>query len=158
HFIFNSVGTVEGRGVYLGSLDSPQVQKLFDSVSQAVYVPAGYLLFVRLGTLLAQRFDLSTARLTGEPIAIAENVNSDLPTSVGAFAFAGGVLAYRAGTASSARQLVWLDRSGKSVGMVGGPDRDAPFNPSISPDGQHAALDRQVNGNVDIWLLETTRG
>src|SRR5262249_19844581 len=102
HFVFNSIGNAEGRGVYLGSLDSPQVQKLFDAVSQAVYVPAGYLLFVRQEILLAQRFDLATFRLTGEPITIAENINSDLTISVAAVAFGGGILAYRAGTTSSA--------------------------------------------------------
>ena len=131
---------------------------MFDANTNAIYVPAGYLLFVREEILLAQRFDVSTLQLAGEPIVVAEKVSSDSLTYVGAFSSAAGLLAYRAGTASSARQLEWFDRSGKSAGVVGAADPNGPFNPSIAPDGQHVALDRQVSGNLDVWLLETTRG
>src|SRR4030095_903956 len=157
HFLFNSLGNVEGRGVYVGSIGTDVVQRLFDAESQAIYVPPGYLVFVRQETLLAQRFNPTTFQLDGEPIAIAENVVSDTSALVGAFSSGGGILAYRALTQSTARQLVWFDRSGKSVGTVGGPDRSYPSNPTISPDGQHLALDRQGNGNVDIWVWEITR-
>jgi Tol biopolymer transport system component len=131
---------------------------LFDADSQAIYSPAGYLLFVRQSVLLAQRFDLSTLRLSGEPIAVAENVTSDPAVLVGAFSYGGGILAYRAGTPSTGRQLMWFDRSGKPAGAVGSLDKANPFNPNLSPDGLTVALDRQVDGNTDIWLLDTTRG
>jgi Tol biopolymer transport system component len=42
--------------------------------------------------------------------------------------------------------------------MVGNADKNSLFNPNIAPDGQSVAFDRQVNGNTDVWLLETTRG
>ena len=158
HFIFNSNGNLEGRGVYLGSLDSTNVQRLLDADSQAIYIPTGYLLFIRQSILLAQRFDTSALRLSGEPIAIAENVSSDLAIVVGAFSYGGGILGYRAGTPSTGRQLLWFDRSGKAAGTVGSLDKNNPFNPNLSPDGLTVALDRQVNGNTDIWLMEIARG
>ena len=41
---------------------------------------------------------------------------------------------------------------------MGDPDSAGPMNPSISPDGRRVALHRNVNGNADIWLLETGTG
>jgi len=157
HFLFNTEGGTK-RGVYLGSLDSREVRLLFDADANTVYVPGGYVLFTRQGILIAQRLDLSTFQLTGQPITVAENIISDSTIFIGAFSSSTGILAYRAGTASSARQLVWFDRSGKSVGMVGNTDPNNPANPSLAPDGQHVALDRQVSRNTDVWLLETIRG
>jgi hypothetical protein len=40
-----------------GALDTREVEWLFDAESHAVYVPSGYLVFVRQGILLAQRFN-----------------------------------------------------------------------------------------------------
>jgi Tol biopolymer transport system component len=158
HFVFASLGNQGGQGLYLASLDSTQIQRLFDADSQAIFVPPGYLIFMRQGILLQQQFDLSTFRPSGEPIAIAENISSDLAILVGAFSYGGGILGYRAGTASSGRQLVWLDRSGKAVGSVGNLDKNNLFNPNLAPGGQSVAFNRQVSGNIDVWLLETTRG
>jgi Tol biopolymer transport system component len=30
--------------------------------------------------------------------------------------------------------------------------------PSLSPDGRHIALFREVSGNIDVWLIDTARG
>ena len=38
------------QGIYLGSLDSPAIQKLLPDLSSAVYAPPGYLVFVRDGS------------------------------------------------------------------------------------------------------------
>jgi Tol biopolymer transport system component len=46
----------------------------------------------------------------------------------------------------------------KQVGAAGAADGSSPFNPSLSPDGRRVAFDRIVNGNRDVWLIETTRG
>jgi dipeptidyl aminopeptidase/acylaminoacyl peptidase len=56
------------------------------------------------------------------------------------------------------RQFAWFDRAGTEIGKVGEPDSAAPLNPSLSPDARRVALDRTLNGNGDIWLLETARG
>src|SRR5262249_50654106 len=32
------------------------------------------------------------------------------------------------------------------------------WNPQLSPDGKRVAVDRTVNGNRDIWLIDATRG
>jgi dipeptidyl aminopeptidase/acylaminoacyl peptidase len=68
-----------------------------------------------------------------------------------------GVLAHRAGTGAS-RQLVWADRTGKTLGAIGQPDENALGNPELAPDGERAAISRSVQGNVDLWLVEVGRG
>jgi Tol biopolymer transport system component len=53
---------------------------------------------------------------------------------------------------------VWFDRSGKELERVGLPDSANPMSPSLSPDGRRVALTRAVDGNADVWLLDTVRG
>ena len=74
----------------------------------------------------------------------------------GVSASAEGVLAFRTGSASVERQFVWFDRSGKEIGTVGDADSEKLF-PSASPDLAQVAFFNRVNGNVDIWVLETRR-
>jgi Tol biopolymer transport system component len=49
-------------------------------------------------------------------------------------------------------------RAGNEIGKVGEPDSGRPFSPSLSRDEHQVALHRSVNGNVDIWLLDVSRG
>jgi len=74
----------------------------------------------------------------------------------GVSASAEGVLAFRTGSVSVERQFVWFDRSGKEIGTVGDADSEKLF-PSASPDLAYVAFFGRVNGNVDIWVLETRR-
>jgi len=77
--------------------------------------------------------------------------------NVGAFsASAAGDVVYRAG-ASTRRQLTWFDRSGKVVGVLGAVDENALNHPDLSPDGHRVAVDRNVQNNVDIWLMDGNR-
>ena len=67
-----------------------------------------------------------------------------------------GPVAYRANTGE--RQLRWVNRSGQTVSLLGGPDPQlSRADIVLSPDGRMAALSRLVNGNLDIWLMETAR-
>jgi hypothetical protein len=44
--------------------------------TRAIYVNPGYLLFVREGTLMAQRFNTSKLEITGDANPVAEQVDS----------------------------------------------------------------------------------
>ena len=66
HFLYHRAGKPEATGVYIGSLDvKPEQQSLKPlllSDRQAEYAPSptggpGWLLFLREGSLMAQRFD-----------------------------------------------------------------------------------------------------
>jgi len=65
------------QGIYLGSLDSPAIQKLLPDLSSAVYAPPGYLVFSREGRLMAAPFDLAAGRVTGTPAPIGGTVATD---------------------------------------------------------------------------------
>ncbi|MBI3264104.1 MAG: PD40 domain-containing protein, partial [Acidobacteria bacterium] len=156
HFVYFVRGT-QG-GVYLGALDAPEGHRLLEADANAVFTSPGYLLFVRQGTLFAHRFDPGRLVLAGDPVAVAERVTIDRRSAVAAVsASTSGIVAYRTGTGGGQRQLVWFDRSGKVLGAIGTPDGAGLSNPELSPDGTRVAVDRLVNGNRDVWLLETTR-
>ena len=113
--------------------------------------------FVVGGTLVARRLDLVGRALTGDPVSLADRVGVDGP-SVGGFAVsAAGPVAYRAG-GNAARQLTWFDRTGKAVGVAGEPDVNTLRYPELSPDGRRVAMDRTVQGNIDVWLRDLARG
>lgn len=155
-FLFYAQGSSEAAGIYLGSLDSPETKRLAAADTAGVYSPEGWLLFIRGGTLQAQRLDLGRGILTGDPVTVADPVAFD-SDNVGALSVsASGLVAYRAGGAGQ-RQLVWFDRSGKTMGTLGAPDANNLMAPSLSPDGRQAAVFRTVQGSANIWLLDATR-
>ena len=65
-------GARETPSIYVASLDSSEVTLLTRMPSRMVYAAPGYLLFVQDATLLAQAFDATTLRLTGEAMRIAD--------------------------------------------------------------------------------------
>jgi eukaryotic-like serine/threonine-protein kinase len=156
-FVFYSQGTPETAGIYLGSLDSSQTKRLSAADTTGVYSPDGWLLFIRGGTLLAQKMDIGLGELTGDPVTVADPVASDPTTDAGASSVsATGLIAYRYGRTSQ-RQLIWFDRSGKALGTLGAPDANNLNAPSLSPDGRRVAVHRTVQGSTNIWLLDETR-
>jgi serine/threonine protein kinase/Tol biopolymer transport system component len=158
HFLFYVRGSSDVRGVYLGDLDGAQPRRVLDADAAAEYTASGQLLFVRQATLLAQPFDFLRFKLTGNPIPVAEQVAaSGISSRAALSAAAAGPIVYHAGSALGHRQLVWFDRSGKAVGQFGEDDTGLS-NPSLSPDGRRVAVNRQSDGNTDIWLLDVGRG
>ncbi len=122
--------------------------------SAAVFAPPDLLLVVRQGVLMALRFDPARAVVSGDPVAIAQNVGAQTTIERAAFTVsATGVLAHRPG-GGQRRQLVWMDRVGRMVGTVGGPDDAALANPALAADGQRVGVARGVQGNLDVWLLD----
>ena len=147
-FLFVVIGTADTAGIYLGALDGSTATRLTPSGGSGQYLPSGFLVWVRAGTLVAQRLDLSQAALTGEPVTLADGVAA---VSVAAT----GLVAYR-DLAGSPRQLTWVDRSGTVRGTVGDPDPSLS-NPRVSSIGRRIVVERTVQGNTDLWLLDGTR-
>ena len=56
-FLFYAVGQADAQGIYLGSLDAPETKRLTAADTAGLYVPPGWLLYIRQGTLVARRFD-----------------------------------------------------------------------------------------------------
>ena len=116
------------------------------------------LLFIRQGTLVAQRFDLSRGEVSGDSISVgADPVGFDSNFNFGVFSFRNRFGGVSHGSSSERRQLVWFDRNGKTLGTVGGPDDNRISFPQISPDGHRVAVYRLVQDNTDAWILDGAR-
>jgi dipeptidyl aminopeptidase/acylaminoacyl peptidase len=145
--------------VSVGSIDSLDSQKLLDADSNAVYAEQGgqgYVLFLRGSSLMAQAFDATQLRATGEAVMVADPVQESPITAGGSFsASANGVLAYSGGSPLKS-QLVWFDRRGVQS-SVGDPAEFYRLN--LSPDGTVAlASETDQSHNLDLWLYDTKRG
>ncbi len=135
----------EGAGIHLGSLDGGQPVRLTPDTGPFEFLPDGWLLRAKAGALLAQRLDVDNAKLVGDPVPMAEGVSE---VSVAAT----GLLAYRS-PAASTRQLVWRDRAGAQLEVLGEPD-PTYFGPSVSPDGRTVGVSRRAQGNSNVWVLD----
>ena len=153
-FLFFTAGDAAVRGVYVGSLDSAETTRLVASDSQGAYLPPGWLLFVRQGALLAQRFDVSRRFVDGEAITIADAVRSDPMTGGAAVSTSGTtVFAYRSGR-GSVTQLTWFDRSGRPTGRFSSLEDADVSNIALSPDGHRVAVERAVQNGSALWVLD----
>jgi Tol biopolymer transport system component len=163
HFLYTArSGDVQKARIYADRTDAkPGVKARKEIVaadSNAVYA-AGYLLFVRERTLMAQPFDTSKLETTGEAVPIAEQVDYFSQQGLGHFSVStNGTLVLSSGAGGgNKKQLTWFDRSGKAGGSVGMP-ADIGWA-RISPDGSTVAADRaDETGGHDIWLHDLARG
>jgi eukaryotic-like serine/threonine-protein kinase len=171
HFLyFSRTVNPEAAGIYLATLDSTERKRLAATNQGGAYAPPaagsqnGHLLFLREGTLMALPLDARRFEPAGEPFPLAEQVGSILATGFFSVS-ANGVLAYRNGPAAVGfgSQLVWFDRQGKSLGVLG-PPGDYARGPAISPDGNRVAVDQLDTGTAgnrdvrDVWVLDVARG
>ena len=155
-FIFYAAGQAGTQGIYLSSLDTADTKQLVATTGAGAYAPPGWLLFIRQSTFVAQRFDPAHGTLTGDPVTVADPVGQDQFGASAVSASAAGPVMYRA-AGTSQRQLAWFDRSGNALGTLGRPDDNRLIAPAVSPDGRRVAVHRAVQGNTDVWLIDTIR-
>ena len=125
--------------------------------SVAVYAPPAWLLWVEEGVLVAQRFDPARAVVSGEPIPVVHDVGLDEGV-YGARLRCRRPACSRIGPAvGERRQLTWVDRAGVTRGTVGRPDENGLSGAELAPDGKRVAVMRTVQGNTDVFLIDTGR-
>jgi Tol biopolymer transport system component len=154
HFLFYVARGNQPQGMYVGELGSVEIRRVLESRSPAVY-GAGHLWFVRDGTLVAQAFDPGRTEIGGAATNVADGVGSGL-IAPAVSAASDGPIAYRALAGPSRRELIWFDRAGTQLGTAG-TDGALASNPNLSPNGQWLALQRTVNENIDLWLIDLRR-
>jgi Tol biopolymer transport system component len=141
-------------------LDTGKSTTVVRENSEGRYAAPGYLLFVREGNLMAQPFEASSAKTTGEAVPIAERVRFTAPRWSGNFsASETGRLVFHSGIMGRKTQLTWFDLDGKELGKVGEPGTVATTE--ISPDGTRAATTVQGGpaGTIpEVWIYDLSRG
>ena len=168
HFLYMRGAPVGKRGIYLGDVEAaPEAQSTEMLVStdysfavmQARGAAQPLVLYLRDTTLLAQPFDMSALKLTGEPRPIAEQVAGISDAATGQFSVSDtGTLVYRMAIENK-RQLTWYSREGN---LVGRPGEAAPYGTmKVAPDGSKAVvvqIDPRQRNNSDLWVVDLTSG
>jgi len=145
-------------GIFTGSLDSSEIKQVAPmAAARAVYAKGGYLLYPREGSLVAQSFDETSLKLTGEPAVLVDRLPYFDKTGWAEFSVSDtGVLAYM--TESPKTRLVWLDRAGRETGQVG--EAGDIYEVRIAPDGQRAVVniaDPGTSSGGDLWIQDLSR-
>jgi Tol biopolymer transport system component len=138
-------------------LDSRKQKILIENGQNAFYSPTGHVVFARGTTIMAAPFDPSELAVTGEPVAMIENVRHPNTLTAADFALsASGTLIYVPGTGETTERfaVVWVDRGGKSLGRAIDEPVDNPRDPALSPDGTRLALTIGAGGQGELWSYD----
>jgi eukaryotic-like serine/threonine-protein kinase len=163
-FIYLSISRANPsrNGLFLGDLALPPDQqsdaRLVETGFGGTYVAGsggpGYVMFVRNAALLAMAFDPVRGLVTGEPVEVAKPVGAFRDTAF--FTASTSTVVYRGVTSDF--QLTWVDRHGKTLGLVGEPG--ALVRMALSPDGARAVVvreNRQNRPDQDLWMVDLVR-
>ena len=159
HFLYLAINHTPSEWtndmLYFASVDGKENRALFHSLSNAIYA-GGFLLFARNDQLMAQPFDPSKGKLSGEALTIAKGLLSDLTTwHMDASAFSDKLLVMGSGSAPN-WQLLWMDRDGKQITNIAD-NLPTLQRAALSPQGDRIAVEMD-DGRTDIWVLSLAHG
>jgi eukaryotic-like serine/threonine-protein kinase len=171
HFLyFRHTRNPEQMGIFVGDLNAPPADqsptRLLAADDGLSYIEDpeggdGVVLFMRQGTLLAQRFDPAALQLRGSPIAVAADVSSIAGEGWLSASRSGSVLVFGTGFVATALRAVvptWVDRSGRETPL---PLRPHNYQyPRISPDGKRLAVAQESERpeESDLWVYTVETG
>jgi eukaryotic-like serine/threonine-protein kinase len=118
------------------------------SLASPVYSPTGHIVFQqeRAGPeVWAVPFSLRELRTTGEPFLIGSGSAPSVDEN--------GTLAYIRGSTVTKRQLLRVDRTGRTEAEIGRPSNECYF-PAIAPDGTRVAAGVMEGSGVDIAVFD----
>jgi Tol biopolymer transport system component len=155
HFLYYAWSNAkeENRAIFIGSLDSPSRTRLMTAESNAMY-SRGHLLYMRGDSLVAQPFDPDRLQFTGDAVSLDVQV-AKFGGELGSFSVSDtGTLIYREPRDESpTRQLVWIDRTGKTVRAT--EDEFAMGSGMrLSPSGKQIAFTEGNPPDVFVYDLE----
>jgi serine/threonine-protein kinase len=139
--------------LHVGSLKENRSTLLASDASHGVVTAGGYLLYLRQGILMAQRFDETSQTLLGRPSSLQEGVNAWAPRAKGDFsASENGILLYAGGQTADNDAIVWISGQGEETGIT----LNYFFTrPTLSPDGTRVAYDEvQQQQETHVWVYD----
>ncbi len=155
HFLFTSIAADRRHRVMLASLESMEAKPLLLNAGDAYFVEPGYIMFARMGNLLAQPFDLNSLRPFGQAFPAApEKARFAAPAGYADYsASRNGVLAYQP-EPSLGGALAWTDRTGKRLEAI--PGGQSLSGARLSPEGDRiVAVRYDPESHVgDVWLYD----
>jgi Tol biopolymer transport system component len=160
HILFLAVGPDTAKeGIYAADLESGQAHMVMQVRALFDYSPAGYILYNRQQSIMAQPFDVPTLKIKGDALPVIDRAGefSSIWGPVSS-ASANGTLIYSRPVNRSA-QLRWYSREGKQLGSIAGARNYSQL--IISPDDRRVAVEldgTEKTPNRSIWLLELSTG
>jgi len=163
HFLFLNRKVAGAIGdLYAESVDGGEPRLVVERASNAAYAQ-GFLLYMRDGNLVAQRFDPGSMAVSGNPVPVSENVDYWRPKDLGNFSISPtGTLVYRVAQSTQSR-FAWMKLPGRELeefgdaitGIVPGATRVA----QISADARRIAFVKTEPGNAnsDLWVMDVER-
>jgi Tol biopolymer transport system component len=157
HFLYSTspVSGTTGTVIY-AEVGSKVTHELCPTDGRVEFLPPHFVVCPSGGNLVAQAFDLGSAKLNGDPIILAEHVSID--RNSGDFTTSpAGVFAYRAQAEGAESHLVWFDRSGRQLGIAAAPGSYRDL--SLLPDGTRVAvaIAGGDTGAEDVWVRDLVR-
>jgi serine/threonine-protein kinase len=123
----------------------------------ARYLPGGYLVYMRQGTLFGIRFDAGRLETTGTAVPLLDDVGSLASSGAAQFDFSqNGAFVYVTGNGSVQNQrLAWMDSAGAITPLPAPPG--GYLTPRLSPDGTRIALWGAPSAPFDLWVFDWQR-
>ena len=160
HYLFSyAVGeSSAASGYYVGRLGSSEkILVQAEPLPTGAQYANGHVLFARDDSIFAVPFDVDRLRVTGPPVRVVGDAVEE--QNLGAFAVsATGALVYAPIRRTDASRLVWMNRAGQTLSVLG--DEADYSNVELSPDGTRllvSVLDPAL-GTRDIHVMDVARG
>ena len=158
--------TIPKSQVVVQSLKTSRRTVLIDGGADALYLPAGYVIYATSGTLFAAAFDDKRLALTGGPVPVVEGVLRFAGSVGGTLAMEAatqfavsrtGVLLFIAGPNGTVQEtLAIVDRTQAMEPLK---VDAATYNfPRLSPDGRRLAVERRDGNDESIYIYDLSGG
>jgi len=161
HFFYLHSPTGSGNDyneIRFASIDGTINKVLLKGRYYTAQYASGWLLVGRSGTLVAQRLDPASGKLSGEGVQVADNLQVDDNTGSSVFSVSqNGVLVYLHGSGKGSMHHVWLDATGKKLAQASEPGVYGATR--VSPDGtKFASQVYDQSGVISISIWDLTGG
>ncbi len=159
HFLFAEIHQDKHHEILIGSLRDRKTRVLIRNGSFPKYVGAGYLLFSRDGYLMAQKFDVKSETVSGDPILVYPNQLSFYAAfGWAAFDASNNGLISGHEQHSVLRQLRWFDRSGRPTKTIGEPEYVE--SPRLDVRSSHVLVSSSNPRThaSDLWSIDVKTG
>src|SRR5262249_40187080 len=138
-------------GLYLATLNGSEITRapilLRKNLTSGHFSPmdGGKLLYLQDDRLYAQKLNVQSGRLEGDPQRVLDGVFSGISTRQANFSVSRiGLWVWRSGRASLA-QLTWFNRRGTELGTAGPVCFETPVR--LSPDEKHVLIKTLADGD-----------
>jgi eukaryotic-like serine/threonine-protein kinase len=135
------------------SIDDGKVEPLDIAAVYCVGYANGRLVYVTAeGTLIAQPFDLSRRKVTGDPVPMIQEINVAMSVGAARVALAqNGTLVYLPGSAKS--HVVSVNETGAVSPLIAASNTYG--TPAMAPDGHAIAMQiLSSQGRSDVWIFD----